>query len=144
MKNLDSFLQSDSEVKRQYNLLTSIPGIGKITAFSLIATLPDLSLFKSAKQLAAFAGLNPAVRESGSSVKGRGSISKMGSKTHRTALYVPALVAKKNSKNLRAFDEKLKAKGKKPKVAVIAIMHRMLRLVYGCLTKGVPFTEEMA
>ena len=77
-------VNDDLDVKIQYDLLMSIPGVGEITAFGLIANLPDLTRFKCPKQLAAFAGLNPGVRESGSSVKSRGSISKTGSKNLRT------------------------------------------------------------
>jgi len=84
LKQLRLLVNDDLEVKAQYDLLISIPGIGEITAFGLIANLPDLTRFKCAKQLAAYAGLNPGVRESGSSVRGRGSISKTGSKTLET------------------------------------------------------------
>jgi len=143
LKQLRLLVNNDLEVKNQYDLLISIPGIGEITAFGLIANLPDLSRFKCAKQLAAFAGLNPGVRESGSSVKGRGSISKTGSKNLRNVLFMPALVSKKCCKPMFKFAERIIEKGKKPKVAVVAVMHKMIRIVFAVLTKGQVFNEDM-
>ena len=143
LKQLRLLVNNDSEIKTQYNLLISIPGVGEITAFGSIANLPDLTRFKCAKQLAAFAGLNPGVRESGSSVKSRGSISKTGSKNLRNVLFMPALVSKKCCKPMFKFADRLIEKGKKPKVAVVAVMHKMIRIIFAVLTKGKVFDEDM-
>lgn len=143
LEQLRLLVEKDEEVKCQYNLLVTIPGVGEITAFGLIANLPDLTRFKCAKQLASFAGLNPAVRESGTSVRGRGSISKMGSKNLRNVLFMPALVCKRYCKPMFKFSEKLIGKGKKPKVAVVAVMHKMLRIIFAILKKGQVFNEDM-
>ena len=143
LKQLRLLVNDDLEVKAQYDLLISIPGIGEITVFGLIANLPDLTRFKCAKQLAAYAGLNPGVRESGSSVRGRGSISKTGSKNLRNVLYMPALVSKKCCKPMFKFADRLIGKGKKPKVAVVSVMHKMIRIIFAVLTKGQVFNEDM-
>jgi transposase len=101
--------QKDSEAKSQYDLLTSIPGINEVTAIGLIANLPDISKFKCAKQLAAFAGLNPSINEFGSSVRGLRSISKTGSQNLRNILFMPALVSKKGGRPKAISDEKKQA-----------------------------------
>lgn len=143
LKQLRLLVEDDLDVKIQYDLLVSIPGIGEITAFGLLANLPDLTRFKCAKQLAAFAGLNPGIRESGSSVKGRGAISKTGSKNLRNVLFMPALVSKKCCKPMFKFADRLIEKGKKPKVAVVAVMHKLIRIVFAVLKKGQEFNEDM-
>ena len=83
----------DRVLAHTITLLRSIPGIGEATSFNLLGELPDLSTFKCAKQLAAFAGLNPSIRTSGVSVKGKETISKTGSKELRKLLFFPAMVA---------------------------------------------------
>jgi transposase len=143
LKQLRSLVEKDEEVNDQYNLLVTIPGVGEITAFGSTANPPYLTRFKCAKQLAAFAGLNPGIRESGSSIKGRGSICKTGSKNLRSVLYMPALVSKKCCKPMFKFAGKLIEKGKKPKVAVVAVMHKLIRIVFAVLTKGQVFNEDM-
>ena len=104
-----------------------------------MAELPDLNHFKHDKEVIAYAGLNPSIRESGSSVNGQGRISKTGSSTLRNVLYMPALVGKNKSEAYKAFVDKLHEKGKKPKVILVACMHKLLRIVYAILKKGVAF-----
>lgn len=74
-------------LKQQSQLLDSIPGIGETTAAALLAEVPDLKQYKSAREVAAFAGLVPRERQSGSSVRGRVRLSKIGNARLRKALY---------------------------------------------------------
>lgn len=140
-KHLKLMIEADEEMNRIYLLLISIPGIGEISAIGLIGSLPDLERFKTIKQLIAYAGLNPGIKESGTSVRGRSSISKSGSKELRSVLYMPALVIKKHSPMVREFAERLKKKGKLPKVVITAVMHKLVRIIYGVLKKGELFRE---
>jgi transposase len=87
-------------LKSQRDLLTSIPGIAATTASVLLAEIRDISAFDSAAQLAAFAGLTPREFSSGSSVRGKPRLSKIGSSRLRKALFMPAIVAKRY--NLRS------------------------------------------
>ncbi len=80
-------------LRQQRELLDSIPGIGETTAALLLAEVPDIKRYRSARQLAAFAGLVPRERQSGSSVKGRVRLSKIGNARLRKALYFPAITA---------------------------------------------------
>jgi len=84
--SLRDLLNAASEIKTSITLLQSIPGIASTTAITLLGELPDLSTFESAKQLSAYAGLNPSIRSSGSSVKGKSHLSKMGFSILRKAL----------------------------------------------------------
>lgn len=129
-------------LRQQRDLLTSIPGIGDLTAFKLLAEIRDIRAFDSAPQLAAFAGLTPRQHTSGSSVRGKTRLSKRGSARLRTALYFPAIVAQRHNPILRAFAQRLLAAGK-PKLAVIAaVMRKLLHLIYGILTSAQPFDPD--
>jgi transposase len=126
-------------LRQQRDLLTSIPGIGDITAFKLLAEIVDVQAFDSARQLAAFAGLTPRERRSGSSVRGRTRLSKRGSPRLRSALYFPAIVAQRHNPILQAFAQRLLAAGKSKMQVVAAVMRKLLHLVFGILKSGHPF-----
>ena len=126
-------------LRQQRDLLTSIPGIGDITAFKLLAEIVDVQIFDSARQQAAFAGLTPRERRSGSSVRGRTRLSKRGSPRLRSALYFPAIVAQRHNPILQAFAQRLLAAGKSKMQVVAAVMRKLLHLVFGILKSGHPF-----
>jgi transposase len=126
-------------LRQQRDLLTSIPGIGDLTAFKLLAEIVDVHAFDSARQLAAFAGLTPRERRSGSSVHGRSRLSKRGSPRLRNALYFPAIVALRHNPILHTFAQRLLAAGKSKMQVVAALMRKLLHLVFGILKSGRPF-----
>ena len=137
--SLQSLAKEDSLIAYQMTLLMSIPGVGKTTALHLLGELPDLSTFKCAKQLAAFAGLNPSIKTSGTSVKGKEAISKTGRKELRTLLFFPSMSVVRGSSSIKLFVEKLRSKGKKGKVIVTAVMRKILHIVFGVLKTQTPF-----
>jgi len=138
-QQIRSHVRADGTLQRQVQLLQSVPGIGETTALKLLAELPDLAQWPSARQVAAYAGLTPCHRESGSSVHGRPRLSKIGNPRLRRALYMPAIVAMRANPILRAFAGRLLAAGK-PKMAVIgAVMRKLLHQAYGVLKHAAPF-----
>ncbi|MFU7503051.1 MAG: transposase [Candidatus Tisiphia sp.] len=110
------------------NQLQTILGIGKLTAVAILAESPDLDSFNSAKEFAAYAGLTSKHRVSGTSVKGKSAISKIGSAKLRKALYFPAIVAKNHNPIFKQFTQKLSSKGKPTKVIIVAIMRKLLHI----------------
>src|SRR5256714_14001014 len=95
------------QLRAQRELLVSIPGIGETTAAKLLAEILDVKLYGSARQLAAFAGLVPRLHESGSSVRGKARLSKMGASGLRKALYFPAIAAMKYNPSIKALSMRL-------------------------------------
>ena len=93
-KSLLVLVNSLPSLKEDIENLQTLPGIGQTTALAILAEAPDLSSFKDARQLAAYAGLTPCHKISGTSVRGKSRISKMGCSALRKALYFPAIVAK--------------------------------------------------
>lgn len=126
-------------LKQQRELLTSIPGIGDLTAGRLLSEIRDIRAFDSARQLAAFVGLTPRLRQSGSSVRRPSRISKQGSSSLRANLYFPALVAQRFNPLLAAFADRLRQQGKPKMSVLVAVMRKLLHLVYGVLKSGQPF-----
>ncbi|HYQ92634.1 MAG TPA: IS110 family transposase [Candidatus Competibacteraceae bacterium] len=131
-------LDQNLQLKKQRDLLDTIPGLGETTIAVLLACLGDIHRFDNAKQVAAFAGLSPAERQSGK-YRGQTRLSKTGDALLRKALYFPAVVAGQYNPSVHAFCERLKAKGKAGKVIVCAAMRKLLTLAYGVLKSGCPF-----
>ena len=140
--SLDELFENNLELKEHRENLQTIPGIGKTTATSILAESPDLSSFKSPRQYAAYAGLVPKHRTSGSSVRGKARLSKLGSSKLRKALYLPAVVAKNHNPILKAFSDKLKSKGKHNMVIIAAIMRKLLHLCFAIIKTNSPFNPN--
>lgn len=132
------------DLKAHHALLTSIPGIGDQTSFQLLAELGDLRRFTDVRQVVALAGLNPKQRHSGSSIHYTAGIARMGRSSLRAALYLPAVVAKRHNPVLKAFAQRLAARGLPPKAVVVAVMRKLLHLAYGVIHSNRPFDPHFA
>jgi transposase len=132
------------DLKQQQDLLMSIPGIAETTATAILAEIQSWQMFENARQLAAFVGLTPRERLSGTSVRGRPQISRTGSNRLRKTLYFPALVAKRHNPLIKAFCARLEGRGKRKMQIVAAAMRKLVHLVYGVLKSGKPFDPEYA
>jgi len=138
-KAIFQVIADTAELKEQFDLLLTIPGIGKLTAARLLAEMGDIACFEDAPQLAAYAGLNPKGFRSGSSVHKKTRISKEGRALLRRILYMPAIVACKYNPIIHAFCDRLTQHGL-PKMAIVAAaMRKLLHLVFGILKHKQPF-----
>lgn len=138
-----SHIDSHPGLRGQRDLLLSIPGIGETTAAKLLGEIMDVKLYRSARQLAAFAGLAPRLHESGSSVRRKARLSKTGAPRLRKALYFPALVAMKHNPRIKALGARLRGRGKCPMEVIGAAMRKLVHIAYGVLKSGRPFDPEM-
>jgi len=132
-------LKQHPTLRDQVRLLTTIPGIGDLTAWRLVAEIQALATFDDVRQLVAYVGLDPTRHDSGSSVRGGRSISRQGRAALRAALYMPALAAMKHNPILRVFAARLKAQGKLAQQIIVAVMRKLLHQAYGILKSGQPF-----
>ena len=130
------------DLRRQRELLDSIPGIGETTAAALLAEVADFSQHRSARRVAAFAGLVPRERQSGSSVRGRTRLSKIGNARLRKALYFPAITALRCSAYFQTWAAGLRHRGKSKMSVIGAALRKLLHLAYGVLKTGQPFNPE--
>lgn len=136
---ISDLLDQFPDLKSQADLLRSIPGLGDLTIGKLLAECRDLRAFHDVRQLVAFVGLNPRQHVSGSSIHKRPTISRTGSASLRAALYMPALVAMRFNPILRAFADRLRLRAITGKALVVAVMRKLLHLVYGVVHSGQPF-----
>ena len=138
-EQIRSLIDSDPNLRGKVELLQTIPGVGEVVSWGVLSESPDVKNFETARQLAAFAGLNPSIIQSGSSVRGRGSISKIGSASLRKLLYMPSLCAMTYNSHVKALADRLRAKGKNGKLIVIACMRKLLHIIFGVLKNQKPF-----
>lgn len=124
-------------LKRQKDLLESIPGIGEKTAQFLLGEI-DFSKYRSARQLAAHAGVTPKREQSGTSIN-RTRLSKLGNARIRKALYFPAIVAKNHNQVIKTFATRLEDNGKSQKQIICAAIRKLLHIAFGVLKNNRPF-----
>jgi len=128
------------DLKHRQELLESIPGVGEITAAKIQAE--NVDRFDHASAFAAYAGLTPMNRTSGSSVRRRAKMSKIGDAALRRSLYMPSVSAIRWNPVLRNLYNRLCAKGKCKMVALGAVMHKLLRIAFGVLKSNLPFDKN--
>lgn len=142
-KAIRQHINNDPDLRQRRDLIESIPGIAGTTSAWLMACVGDTRQFTDVRQLVAFVGLNPRLRESGT-WKGYTRISKAGSPQLRAKLYLPAVVAGQHNPVIRAFYDSLIRRGKPTMVAVVAAMRKLLHVVWGVLRSGKPFDPTIA
>jgi len=138
-KDIADLIKKDPNLKAKSDLLRSIPGIGEAT---IAAVLSELSLFENCdrvRKVVAYIGLAPREFTSGSSIKGRPRLSKVGSARMRKALYMPSLVSMQYNPVIIGFCQRLAKKEKNGKVIVCAVMRKLVHLIFGVLKSGRPF-----
>ena len=126
---------------KKYNAIISINGIGKIVAIALIHLFikyPDANQ----RQITSLAGLDPIMRESGTSIKKKSHISKAGGSIYRGSLFMAAIVATKYNQNLKLFYNRLKENGKHTTVAQIAVMRKLVIIAHSLFKSGEMYDEN--
>jgi len=143
-QQIEQRLATEPDLAHRRDLLCSIPGIGAATAIILMAELPTLEAYASARQIAAHAGVTPKQHQSGTSVHGKPRLSKMGNARLRKALYFPAMVAIRHNPIIMALAERLRARGKTEMCLIGAAMRKLLHLVYGVVKHDTKFDPNFA
>lgn len=124
--------------------LQTIAGVGLLTAAIVLTETRPLRHGATAAQVVAYAGLDPAPRDSGTSVRGAGHISKTGNARLRQALYMAAVSAVRFNPVFKAFYDRLLARGKRKKVALVAAARKLLVLMVTLLQQGRDFDPSWA
>jgi transposase len=124
---------------KQFELLQTIPGIGSKTAAVMLASVKDLSLFGSSRQLVSYVGLAPRIYQSGTSVNAKCGIVKVGNLYLRSMLFMGSFSAINFNPLCKSLWERLLSNGRPKKVAIVAVMHRLVKIAYGVVKSGEPF-----
>jgi len=145
LSDLRAQIIKQAELSPAFTLLRSIPGVGELTAATIIGEVGDISRFNTVKKLVAFSGLDPSVYESGKFKSSNNRISKRGSSHLRKALYQAACAGIRkpngspNNQLLYDYYTRKVDEGKAKKVAIVAAAHKLLRIVYAVWKKGEMF-----
>lgn len=124
------------------DLLRSIPGVGPVTAAALVAYVGDIHRFGSAEKLVAYIGLDCRVHESGTSIHGKGYLSKRGNRYLRYVLFNAAFIAQRINPDLRVYMKKKMSEGKHFFSALCAVERKLVHLIYAVWTRGTPFESR--
>lgn len=137
-REIKDHVDDDPSLKGDLNLLTSIPAVGERTGLLMLGLLHSHE-FREASQVAAYVGLVPVQRQSGSSVRGKSHISKAGSAKVRAGLYMAAVVAVRYNPHIKAMYERLLLNGKSKMSAICAAMRKLVHLCFGVLKHQMPY-----
>ncbi len=141
-KEIQAHIDCFPKLKKQRDLLDSIPGVGKLTAATILAEIPDITEFDSARQVAAYAGLTPRNFLSGSSIHPKTRLSKTGNAHLRRALYMPTVSATRWNPIIHDFYQKRQDGGLTKMGALGACMRKLLHIAYGILKHMQPFNPN--
>lgn len=141
-KQLAELVDAEQHLSTRFALLLSIKGVGKLTAYKILAQTPDIGIYQKAKQFAAAIGATPKQNQSGK-FQGKTTISRLGDARLRKALYMAALVAKRYNPVLKSFAERLKQRGKAPKAIICAVMRKLAHIIFGVLKHQKPFDTAL-
>lgn len=135
-------VKKDQSVKKIIDLLTSIPGIGVLTAVIILAETNGFELIRNKKQLASYSGLDVKEKQSGTSVRGKSQISKRGNKYLRKAMYLPALSAIRSDQRFKDVFARLVSKHGIKMKAAVAIQRKLLEIVYAVYKTNTAFDKN--
>lgn len=142
-KDIDDHIDRHPGLKNDMRLLQTIPAIGPRVGSNMLSVIHSHS-FNSAEQLAAYLGLVPIERQSGSSVLGRAKLSKAGPARIRAVLYMAAIVAARYNPHVRAVYERMLARGKSKMSALGAAMRKLVHLCLGVIKTQRPYEPNCA
>ena len=144
---LDEELQNslkDTDINDDIEILQSIPGIGTVTSKNFMVEVSSIEKFKSVKQLCAFIGIDPSVKQSGTSINYRGKISKRGNANLRRTIWQMAIGTIRTCSKFNSYFTKKREEGKKFKQAVIAVANKLLKTIFILLKNKTKFNENLA
>lgn len=141
-EELESLVKSNGA--KLFSRLTTIPGIGKKTAVLMMVSTSNFQSFASYKQVSSYLGLAPNERSSGSSIRGRSRISKTGDGLLRNHLFMCSFTACVHNPQCKALFDRIVAKGKSKKLALIAVCNKLIKQAFAVAKSGLPYDPNYA
>jgi transposase len=141
-KELDKLIDKDSNLKKLYKLATSVPGVGKITALTLLYFTNEFNLYTNANQLACYCGVAPFEHTSGTSVKGKSRVSCFANKRLKKLLHMVAMSTISCDKQLAQYYQRKVNEGKNRMLVINAIRNKVLHRLCAVIKRGSPYQIE--
>jgi len=142
IKELTELVKQDSQVKEAVELVCSIPGVGRLTAATVLAETNGFELIRNKRQLTSYAGLDVRDKQSGTSIKGKPRISKKGNRHLRKAMHLPALAAIRHEKKFKAVFVRLVSKHGIKMKAAVAVQRKLLEMIYTVYSKKTAYDKN--
>lgn len=142
LEEIKEYIKTDPEVKRLVILICSLPGIGLLTAATVLAETNGFDLIRNKRQLTSYAGLDVKEKQSGTSVKGKPRISKKGNKHIRRAMYMPALSAIRHNDHFKAVFARLVARHGIKMKAAVAVQRKLLEMMFIIYKTNSPYDKN--
>lgn len=139
---LQELIKRDEKAKKAVELICSIPGVGVLTAVTVVAETNGFELIGNKRQLTSYAGLDVREKQSGTSVKGRPRISKKGNKYLRKAMHLPALAAIRSDERFKAIFARLVAKHGIKMKAAVAVQRKLLEMIFVLYKTNMPYDKD--
>jgi transposase len=141
-KELEKLINNDNNLKKLYGLAKSVPGIGMVTAMSLLYFTNEFKMYQNSKQLACYCGVAPFEHTSGSSVKGKTRVSNFANKSMKKILHMVALAAIKHNVELRTYYDRKVDEGKNKMLVINAVRNKILHRLCAVIKRGTPYQLE--
>lgn len=129
-QDIEKCIKKDESIEKEINNITTIPGVGRLTATIVLAETNGFELIRNKKQLISYSGLDVREKQSGTSIKGKPRISKKGNKFSRKAMFFPALSAVKHEQNYKEIYARLVSKSGIKMKGLVAVQRKLLELIY--------------
>ena len=140
-KRVSEILEENQDMKKNVELIKTIPGVGEQTAINMLVSTQNFTLFKSAKHLACYAGVVPFLNESGTIVK-RARVSKMANQKLKMLLHLAAMAAIRTKSDLKAYYIRKVAEGKNKMSVLNAVRNKLVHRIWAVLQRQTPFVVE--
>jgi transposase len=141
-EEIQEAIKKDEQVKNDIKLICTICGIGLLTAVSVLSETNGFELIRNKRQLTSYAGLDVKEKQSGTSVKGKASISKRGNKYLRKAMHLPALAAIRHDDRFKAVFVRLVSKHGIKMKAAVAVQRKLLEMIYTIYKTNKPYDKN--
>ena len=142
IEDVHAIIFESEYLKAKYDAITSVKGIGKIGGIVLLHLFINY-LHANQRQIVSLSGLDPIIRESGTSIRGKSRISKAGSRLYRGTLFMTAMASTLHNPQMKTFYERLKANGKHTIVAQIAVMRKLIVVAHSLFKSGEVYDQEL-
>lgn len=142
LKEITELVKQDDQVNESIELICSIPGIGRLTAATVLAETNGFELIRNKRQLTSYAGLDVREKQSGTSIKGKPRISKKGNRHLRKAMHLPALAAIRHEKKFKAVFVRLVSKHGIKMKAAVAVQRKLLEMIYTVYSKNTAYDKN--
>jgi transposase len=141
-KQIKDIIDSDSDLKRLFSLVTSVVGVGFVSAVNLLVCTNEFKMFTEARKFACYCGIAPFEYSSGSSIRGRTRVSQMANKKMKTLLHMASMAAIKFDSGLRQYYDRKVAEGKNKMSVLNAIRNKLVQRIFAVVNRGYAYVKK--